>query len=38
MNKKHNKIFNGGNLKGTLFLGVALFAVLAFKILVINNM
>lgn len=38
MNKKHDKIFNGGNLKGTLFLGLALVAIVAFKILVINNM
>lgn len=38
MNKKHDKIVNGGNLTGTLFLGLALVAVIAFKILVINNM
>lgn len=38
MNKKHDKIVNGGSFSGTLFLGFALVAVVAFKILVINNM
>ncbi len=38
MNKKHDNIVNGGNLKGTLFLGLALIAVVAFKILIINQM
>lgn len=38
MNKKHDNIVNGGSLAGTLFLGLALFAIVAFKILVINNM
>lgn len=38
MNKKHDKIFNGGSLGGTLLLGLALVAIVAFKMLVINNM
>lgn len=38
MNKKHDNVVNGGTLKGTLFLGLALVAVVAFKILVVNNM
>ena len=38
MNKKHNNIVNGGSLEGTLFLSLALVVVVAFKILVINNM
>lgn len=38
MNKKHDNIINGGSLKGTLFLGLALVAVVIFKILIINNM
>ena len=38
MNKKHDNIVNGGTLKGTLFLGLALVAVVVFKILVINPM
>lgn len=38
MNKKHDNIVNGGSLKGTLFLGLALVAIIAFKILVVNNM
>lgn len=38
MNKKHDKIVNGGGLSGTLFLGLALVAIVAFKMLVINNM
>lgn len=38
MNKKHDNIVNGGNLKGTLLLGLALVAIVAFKILVINHM
>ena len=38
MNKKHNNIVNGGALGGSILLGLALFAVVAFKILVINNM
>lgn len=36
--KKHDNIINGGSLKGTLFLALALVAVIAFKILVVNNM
>lgn len=38
MKQKHNNIVNGGTLKGTFFLGLALVAVIAFKILVVNNM
>ena len=38
MNKKHDNIINGGSLKGTLFLGLALIAVITFKILIINQM
>lgn len=38
MNKKHDNVVNGGSLKGTLFLGLALVAVIAFKILIVNNM
>lgn len=38
MNKKHDEIFNSGSLGGTLLLGFALVAIIAFKILVINNM
>lgn len=38
MNKKHDKIVNGGSFSGTLFLGLALIAVVAFKILIINQM
>ena len=38
MNKKHDNIVNGGSLKGTLLLGLALVAVVTFKILIINNM
>lgn len=38
MNKKHDNVINGGSLKGTLFLGLALVAVAAFKVLVVNNM
>ena len=37
MKQKHDKIVNGGSLKGTLFLGLALVAIVIFKILVINN-
>lgn len=36
--KKHENIVNGGSLKGTLFFGLALVAIVAFKILVVNNM
>lgn len=38
MKQKHNNIINGGSLKGTLFLSLALVAVVIFKVLVINNM
>ena len=38
MNKKHDKIFNGGSLVGNLFLILAFVAILVFKILVINKM
>ena len=38
MNKKHDNIINGGSLKGTLFLGLALVAIVAIKILIINQM
>ncbi|ARM66803.1 hypothetical protein AM4_145 [Lactococcus phage AM4] len=38
MNKKHDSTINGGTLKGTFFLGLALIAVVAFKILIVNNM
>lgn len=38
MKEKHNNIINGGSLKGTLFLGLVLVAVIAFKVLIINQM
>lgn len=38
MKEKHDNIINGGSLKGTLFLGLALVAIVAFKILIINQM
>ena len=38
MKQKHQNIVNGGSLKGTLFLGLALIAVVAFKVLIINQM
>ncbi|ADM73596.1 hypothetical protein LaPh949_gp038 [Lactococcus phage 949] len=38
MNKKHDDIINGGTLGGSILFGLALVAVVAFKILVINNM
>lgn len=38
MKQKHQNIVNGGTFGGSLFLGFALVAIVAFKILVINNM
>lgn len=38
MKEKHDNIINGGSLKGTLFFGLALVAIVAFKILIINQM
>ena len=38
MQKKHDKIFNGGSLTSNLFLILAAVTILAFKILVINKM
>lgn len=38
MKEKHNNIINGGSLKGTLFLSLALVAIVAIKILIINQM
>lgn len=38
MNKKHDNIINGGTLGGSVLLGLALVAVVAFKVLVINQM
>lgn len=38
MKQKHNNVINGGTFGGTLFLGLALIAVVAFKILIVNNM
>lgn len=36
--EKHDNIVNGGGIGGTLFLGLALVAIVAFKILIVNNM
>lgn len=38
MNKKHNNIINGGTLGGSILLGMTLVAIVAFKILIVNNM
>lgn len=38
MDKKHNNIINGGTLGGSVLLGLALVAIVAFKILIINQM
>lgn len=36
--KKHDNIVNGGTLGGSVLLGLALIAIVAFKILIINHM
>ena len=38
MNKKQDNIVNGGTLGGSILLGLVLVALVAFKILIINQM